>query len=365
MPERSPQPDVAWEKPVSWGISTSLHAFLLFIAFCCTTWTIRSTEPGDLGPQLTVTLRGFSPKSPLEPHSNFDETGEADFVADVPFSSASFSAEDEGDGGLPGERGTGLPGSGFSVPSLNDAIGTQSPLPFEPGQAAVSSAKGEGPAAGSKARKAAPELVAEVLKGEAERAQREASQGSPVAIGMFGTAPVTGRKFVFALDRSKSMGTQGLNVLTSAQKEVTRAVGQLQSNHRFQVIIYNEETVMLGRRDWTAPTEDNRRKLTELFGSLGSHGATDHFAALQSALRLTPDVIFLVSDGADPVLNKRQQEKLIETAAGRTQIICLLFCRGKLAYPEAAEALSHIAKATGGTCHVFDVAATGKPTASP
>jgi hypothetical protein len=362
MPERSPQSDVARGNPISWGVSATLHGLILIAGFCWAQWPTRSPAKGDVERQLTVALLRPSPKSPTDPESLEGEADDADFQIEVPFEVANGGEPNA----LPGSIGPGLPGVGLSVPSLEETIGRRTPIPFEPSQASTSSAKGQGPASGSKARKASPELVAEVMAAEAERAQKEAAQGSPVAIGMFGTAPASGRKFVFALDRSKSMGTQGLNILRTAQAEVVKAVGQLESNHRFQVIIYNEDTVMLGRRDWTEPTAENRLKLSDLFDSLGSHGATDHFGALQTALRLSPDVVFLVSDGADPVLNVRQQQKLIDTAAGRTQIICLLFCRGKLAHPEAAQSLKRIAEATGGTCHVFDVAASGgKPNGSP
>lgn len=199
-------------------------------------------------------------------------------------------------------------------------------------------------------------MVAEVLAEEAKREQSELAKGPTATIGLFGTAGVPGRHFVFALDRSKSMGGDGLNVLKRAELEVAAAVGRLESNHRFQVVVYNEENVMLGRRGWMEPTAENQKTLADFFAGLASHGGTNHYGALLSALRLSPDVVFLVSDGADPKLTETQQRRIVDMAGSQTRVICLLFGRGKLADPAAAQSLKAVAEATGGTCHVFDTA---------
>ena len=53
---------------------------------------------------------------------------------------------------------------------------------------------------------------------------------------------MTGRRFVFILDRSQSMGGQGLGVLSQAQNELSEAISRLQENH--QLLIYNQGMVL-------------------------------------------------------------------------------------------------------------------------
>ena len=64
-------------------------------------------------------------------------------------------------------------------------------------------------------------LTAEDLKMiEAERAAFDAKRpkGPPTTIRVFQSGDLTGRRFVFVLDRSKSMGSSGLNMLTASRR---------------------------------------------------------------------------------------------------------------------------------------------------
>jgi Ca-activated chloride channel family protein len=53
-----------------------------------------------------------------------------------------------------------------------------------------------------------------------------------------------------------------------------------------------------------------------------------------AALRLRPEVIFLLTDGGDPVMKLDDLRVVREASRGRTSIHCLHFGRGK---PEAGE----------------------------
>ncbi len=73
-------------------------------------------------------------------------------------------------------------------------------------------------------------------------------RGEPASISVFGSGGMTGRKFVFLLDRSNSMGSGGLGVLDRAATELQNAVKNLTDVHQFQVVAYHHETVMIDQR---------------------------------------------------------------------------------------------------------------------
>jgi len=61
-------------------------------------------------------------------------------------------------------------------------------------------------------------LDASALRGEQEALRKAKGARGPLArIRLFGGAPATGRSFVFLIDRSKSMGSQGLGALAAAR----------------------------------------------------------------------------------------------------------------------------------------------------
>jgi len=75
-------------------------------------------------------------------------------------------------------------------------------------------------------------------------------------------------------------------------------------------------------------TEDNKRKLVSFIAGLAANGQTGHSRGILSALRLKPEVIFLLSDGGDPPLTKGELLSIREENAGRTAIHCIQFGRG-------------------------------------
>jgi len=72
-----------------------------------------------------------------------------------------------------------------------------------------------------------------------------------------------------------------------------------------------------------------------------------------TALRLKPEVIFLFTDGGDPVLDPGQLRLIRETAAGRTSIHCLHFGRGP--QHTADNSLSRLAAQNHGSYVYIDV----------
>ncbi len=167
----------------------------------------------------------------------------------------------------------------------------------------------------------------EMLASDRARFAAEDAKGSEISINVFGSGELTGRKFVFVIDRSKSMGSQGLGVLDIAGSHLTEALAVLKTNHRFQVIAYHRRTTTIGERKLLRANEENKQKIEEFVGKLAAFGSTQHESALIVALSLRPDIVVLMTDGGRPFLNRGQLENIRRTA-GSAQIHCIEFGSG-------------------------------------
>jgi hypothetical protein len=176
---------------------------------------------------------------------------------------------------------------------------------------------------------------AAILADEAARRAAREARGPSTQVSVFGSAAATGYRFVFAIDRSASMGADGLNVLDAARGELSRALAHLLPTHSFQVVAYNHECVYLERPRLLSATEENKAAVAPFLDRLGAFGGSGHEMALRAALAMEPDVVFLLSDGEDPSLNDIELTNLRRLAAGRTSIHCIQFGFG----PEAEETL--------------------------
>ncbi len=164
-----------------------------------------------------------------------------------------------------------------------------------------------------------------ILAEEAERRRRQAALGPVTSVRLFGGAAARGRSFVFLIDRSKSMGGQGLGAMDAAEQELVQSLATLQPNHRFQVIAYHHQCTFLLERKLLPATPANLELIRGHLSNLASFGATEHEVALRAALYLKPDAIFLLTDGGDPALTSAQLKSISRRAAGRTSIHCIQF----------------------------------------
>jgi len=164
---------------------------------------------------------------------------------------------------------------------------------------------------------------------EAARKQALAARGPSTSLGLFGSGRASGRSFVFLIDRSKSMGGAGLGAMAAAENELVRAVQQLKPNHKFQIIAYHHQCVFLHKKRILLPaTEENKKSIHEYLSGLAAFGATEHMTGLMTALRLAPDVIFLLTDGGDPHLSAVELARIATLADGKTAIHCIQFGSG-------------------------------------
>jgi hypothetical protein len=195
--------------------------------------------------------------------------------------------------------------------------------------------------------------VAAILAEEAGRPRNVAPTGPTAKLSLFGSAQAEGRSFVFLIDRSQSMGHQGLGAIAAAAKELAASIDALGPEQRLQVIAYNQKPLALGGWEMLPATPENKRKLIEFVANTAAFGATEHELGLFAALRHKPEVVFLFTDGGDPELKPGQLRSIREAAAGRTAIHCLHFGSGPPAEDE--NFLRRLAEQTGGSYVYIDM----------
>jgi hypothetical protein len=190
------------------------------------------------------------------------------------------------------------------------------------------------------------------------------SQGTKTSIyGLEGE----GKKFVYVFDRSASMNSgfqlnfpnrppERYIFLDGAKQELLASLSQLDKHHEFQLIFYNDHTkVFQGYRGMKnmIPATDRAKELASTFiYNLEAEGDTYHTSALVMALRLKPDVIFLLTDGEekdDP--SEEDIRDLTRQNNGRTAINVIQICRE----PRPDGSLVELAKLNRGKHTFLDV----------
>lgn len=171
-------------------------------------------------------------------------------------------------------------------------------------------------------------------------------------VSLFGIS-AKGSKFVYVLDRSGSMGGAGEKALEAAKKELLASIEKLDRVQQFQIIVYNERPRLFNPTGQPGKlafgTRENKDEVRKFMASLKADGATSHEDALKLAIRLHPDVIFLLTDADRPKLSPRQLERIDSLGAGIT-IHTIEFGAGP--QPEAENFLVKLAQQSAGQ-HVY------------
>ena len=167
----------------------------------------------------------------------------------------------------------------------------------------------------------------EMIEADQKHFESIPAKGPAVTINLFGSGDLTGRKFVFLIDRSKSMGEQGLRVLRQARSELVYAINRLQKNHFFQIIAYNDHITAMRQKSLLPADENNKQRVPNFMANLMAYGGTNHISAIYSALAFEPDVILILNDGGFPELNGGQIAEIGRLSSG-TQIHSLHFGLG-------------------------------------
>lgn len=174
--------------------------------------------------------------------------------------------------------------------SLSDLSGLSSPLP----DLAMSDLIGPGAVRGSASGGAlTPDFPGTGAGG-----------GGPVPMSGAGIPSTTrffnietrGQRLLYVIDCSGSMSKH--NAFRHAKAELVASLERLDSNHKFQVIFYNDKQFEFSDRNdgydvhWA--TAANLTRARSYISQIDNSGGTAHYPALMKALSYAPDVIFFL-----------------------------------------------------------------------
>lgn len=110
-----------------------------------------------------------------------------------------------------------------------------------------------------------------------------------------------GKRFVFVVDSSNSMRGGRFQ---DAKKEVIASVKRLSNDQAFYVLFFDNDTARMTFEPDTEPvpglvaaTKENIDKLERWIGTIENEKSTNPLGAMQFAVAMIPDVIYLLSDG--------------------------------------------------------------------
>jgi hypothetical protein len=138
----------------------------------------------------------------------------------------------------------------------------------------------------------------------------DAKETTTVLFGISGS----GSRFVYVFDRSDSMNGFGGKPLRAAKAELIRSLKTLTDRQRFQIIFYNDKPKpfeLSGAPLQLLPGEPGYLSEAERFvTAVVAFGGTEHEGALKLALRMSPDVIFFLTDARIPRLSSTELREI-------------------------------------------------------
>ncbi len=113
---------------------------------------------------------------------------------------------------------------------------------------------------------------------------------------------------VYLVDRSASM----IDTIEPLKRELKRSIDMLQPMQKFQIIFFSAGRPVEGPANGlTWATTRNKQRYKKFIDSIKAEGQTDPRWALQRALQLKPDLIYLLTDG---VFSEKIAKKIIKWA---------------------------------------------------
>ncbi len=134
-------------------------------------------------------------------------------------------------------------------------------------------------------------------------ANTDSSDATTTVFGVSGS----GSRFVYVFDRSDSMNGHEGRPLRAAKAELLRSLESLTDRQRFQIVFYNDKPTPFridGMPIQMVTGEDSLVARAQRYvESITAFGGTEHGAAIKLALRMSPDVIFFLTDARIPRLS--------------------------------------------------------------
>ena len=164
----------------------------------------------------------------------------------------------------------------------------------------------------------------------------------PITTGVFGIVS-EGTRFIYVFDQSESMNstfsyqTEGQTVfsitpLAAAKAELLRSLNDLDEQQQFHMLFYNHQvwpfdTGNNNNNKLISANAKNREAAIQFVNNVYGVGQTNHVPALEIAIRLKPDVIFLMTDGEEKDDPSRDQLKRLRNLNnGHAKINVVQFC---------------------------------------
>jgi hypothetical protein len=143
--------------------------------------------------------------------------------------------------------------------------------------------------------------------------------------GFFGTG-INGRRIAFVVDCSGSMNhphsSEAKTRFRLLKYELIQAITAMDSGMEFFVIFFNHEAHPMPASTMVPATPENQKRYLEWVARFRPGGNTDPRVALQMAMRLGPDVIYLLTDGEFKRRIERDLLRLQQTSVA-IHTICL------------------------------------------
>lgn len=144
-------------------------------------------------------------------------------------------------------------------------------------------------------------------------AGREAGEYA-VETGLFG-ARAEGTRFIYVFDRSASMNSLNGRPLAAAKSQLIGSLQDLGDTQQFQVIFYNDEPTILNPYYPRPPRllfadKQNRKLAADHVRGVVATGTTRHEEPLLLAIKMSPDVIFFLTDAEQPVMSRAEVERV-------------------------------------------------------
>jgi hypothetical protein len=182
--------------------------------------------------------------------------------------------------------------------------------------------------------------------------------GQAKSVASFMGLKGAGSSFVYVLDRSDSMREFDGAPMRYAKRELLTSIQSLSDRNQFQIVFYNESPGSLtpgtaGGKLLQA-NELNKDKATRFIHAISPQGGTEHIPGLKMGLSFLPDVLFFLTDAAEPAMNEAQLLD-IQSRADRslTTIHTIQFHRG----PETNDGgwIRDLAEMNRGTYRYVDI----------
>jgi hypothetical protein len=165
-----------------------------------------------------------------------------------------------------------------------------------------------------------------------------------------------GFKFVYVFDRSASMGNGPNTPLAAAKVELLNSLERLGPTHQFQIIFYNERPKVFSLAGYPGrivyATDINKRQARSFVDSITADGGTGHLSALEMALSFGPDVVYFLTDAAEPDMSARDLAR-IRHKNQVSVIHTIEFGEGPA--PDRENFLAHIARDNRGRYTYIDI----------